>query len=140
MKKLLSILFFSILSFSVFAQEILKPEILKKINENVFEVIVEKIEDESIVYEKELPFDLIDFSIRNDKYIPIGTAFLLEDGLFYSAAHVFSSYEDSFRKNYYIRDINQKVYKVENVTALSTRRDFISFTVPEYEKKTKQRS
>ncbi|MCR5436029.1 MAG: trypsin-like peptidase domain-containing protein [Treponema sp.] len=135
MKKLLSILLFSILSFSVFAQEILKPEILKKINENVFEVIVEKIEDESIVYEKELPFDLIDFSIRNDKYIPIGTAFLLEDGLFYSAAHVFSSYEDSFRKNYYIRDINQKVYKVENVTALSTRRDFISFTVPEYEKK-----
>ncbi|MBR5645427.1 MAG: trypsin-like peptidase domain-containing protein [Treponema sp.] len=136
MKKLFSIFLCFTVSFFIFAQEVMKPEILKKINDNVFEVVVKKVEDESIVYERDLPFDSIDFSIRNDKYIPIGTAFLLEDGLFYSAAHVFSIYEDSFHPDYYIRDVNQNVYKVENITALSTRRDFISFTVPEYTKKT----
>ena len=54
---------------------------------------------------------------------------MLEDGTFYSAAHVFKLYEDSVYDIYYLRDKNNKTYKINSVTKFETNRDFISFTV-----------
>ncbi len=132
MKKIISSILSIFITFSLSAQTVLNSEVQKKITKSVFEILVEKHEDTDIIYEKELPFENLDFSIRNDKYYPIGTGFLLDDGKFYSACHVFSVLNESIYKDYFIRDCDGNVYKIEDITALSTRRDFISFTVPEY--------
>ncbi|HPM06787.1 MAG TPA: trypsin-like peptidase domain-containing protein [Treponemataceae bacterium] len=111
------------------AQTILAPEILEKIQASVFEVIVEKPSEGNLEYEKSLPFSRMAFAIRNDKYLPLGTAFLMNDGSFFSASHVFKLYEKTVYTNYYIRDRNGKIYKIDSITRLSTNRDYISFTV-----------
>ena len=134
MKKSLFTIFMLLSLFSCFAQTILEPNVLNKVQASVFEVVTNKAEEGQIVYEKELPFSKLPFSIRNDKYNPIGTAFLTDDGTFYSAAHVFNLYEDTIYKDYYIRDRNGNIYEVDQITKFSTDRDFISFTVKDFQK------
>lgn len=114
------------------AQAVLSPEVLEKLNNAVFEVIVLKPAEGNLKYEKKLPMERIPFAIRNDKYFPIGTAFLMDDGLFYSAAHVFNLNEESLYGDYYIRSYTGDIYKVDTITSYSTNRDFISFTVSGY--------
>ena len=114
---------------TVFSQTVLRPDVLKTVRSNVFEVVVEKPQEGNIGYEKPLPLDRIPFSIRNDKYIPLGTAFLMKDKQFYSASHVFNLYEDSVYTDYYIRDEKGNVYKVDSISKFATDRDFIVFTV-----------
>ena len=132
MKKIFSVLIMFCLTFFCFSQTILEPEILNKVQASVFEVVTNKAQEGGIEYEKELPFSRLPFSVRNDKYNPIGTAFLTKDGNFYSAAHVFNLYEKSIYKDYYIRDRNGNVYQVDKITKFSTNRDFISFTVKDF--------
>lgn len=132
MKKTFSVLIMLCLTFFCFSQTILEPEILNKVQASVFEVVTNKAQEGGIEYEKELPFSRLPFSVRNDKYNPIGTAFLTKDGNFYSAAHVFNLYENSIYKDYYIRDRNGNVYQVDKITKFSTNRDFISFTVKDF--------
>ena len=134
MKKSLFTIFMLLCLFSCFAQTILEPDVLNKVQASVFEVVTNKPEEGQLVYEKELPFSKLPFSIRNDKYNPIGTAFLTDDGTFYSAAHVFNLYEDTIYKDYYIRDRNGNIYEVDQITKFSTDRDFISFTVKDFQK------
>jgi hypothetical protein len=43
-----------------------------KIDKACYEVVVKKPENDSLTYEKELPWDLISYQIRNDKYFPLG--------------------------------------------------------------------
>lgn len=114
------------------AQTVLKPAVLKKIQAAVFEVVVEKLDEGNITYEKKLPLERIPFAIRNDKYLPIGTAFLMNDGKFYSAAHVFSLYSETLYANYYLRDKNGNTWKIDSVTQFATDRDFICFTAAGY--------
>lgn len=136
MKKfLLSIFAVFFVTTSLFSQAVLENEVVQKVMSSVFEIVIDKVEDTSITYEKELPFDRLPYAVRTDKYNPIGTAFLLEDGTFYSASHVFALYGDTVYKNYYIRDSEGKTYPIKDITTLSNRRDFISFTVPTYTKK-----
>lgn len=120
------------LLYPVFSQTLLDPQTLDKVQSSVFEVIVEKPSEGSIEYERSLPFSRLAFSIRNDKYLPLGTAFLTSEGKFYSASHVFKLYEDTVYTDYYIRDKNGSIYKIDEVTKFSTNRDFISFTVKNY--------
>ncbi|WP_318663828.1 hypothetical protein [Treponema sp.] len=49
-----------------YAQDILKPKIVKKLQQNVFEVVIEKPTEDPLTYEKELPWDRIPYQIRND--------------------------------------------------------------------------
>ena len=133
MKKIISFLLLALFLVPCFSQSILDPEVLNKVQASVFEVVTNKAEEGSIEYEKALPFSRLPFSIRNDKYNPIGTAFLTEDGSFYSAAHVFNLYEETIYKDYYIRDRNGNVYKVDKITSFATNRDYISFTVENFE-------
>ena len=129
------------LCFSGFSQTILEPDILEKVQNAVFEVVVEKPEEGSLVYEKELPLYRIAFSIRNDKYLPLGTAFLVDSSgdtgknshEFYSAAHVFNLYGDTLYSKYYLRDRAGKLYPIDKVTGFSTDRDYISFTVTDFQ-------
>ena len=114
---------------NAFSQTLLKPEVLSIVRSNVFEVVVEKPQEGNLSYEKTLPLARIAFSIRNDKYIPLGTAFLMKDKQFYSASHIFNLYEDSVYTDYYIRDEKGAVYKVDSISKFATDRDFIIFTV-----------
>lgn len=136
MKKFFSTLTVALLSAifasGIFAQAVLDNDVLKKVTDAVFEIVVDKTEDTKIEYEDELPMDRLPFSIRNDKYVPLGTGFLLKDGTFYSASHVFNLYGETLYNKFYIRDSNGKTYEIKDITSLSTRRDFISFTVPSY--------
>lgn len=102
-------------------------DIKAKIEDAVYEVVVPKPKEENIVYLYDLPFEFIDDSIRNDKYLPVGTAFLAEDGLFYSAASSFKLLEQTQYGPYYVRDSAKKLYKISQVTSFSTNRDFIAF-------------
>ena len=98
MKKTFSVLIMLCLTFFCFSQTILEPEILNKVQASVFEVVTNKAQEGGIEYEKELPFSRLPFSVRNDKYNPIGTAFLTKDGNFYSAAHVLTFTKTQFTK------------------------------------------
>lgn len=138
MKKLFSIFLCMLATALAFSQAVIDNDILSKVRDAVFEVVVDKYDDTTITYESELPMERIAFSIRNDKYTPLGTAFLLEDGTFLSASHVINLFGDSIIKDYYIRDSEGKTYKIDKITTLSNRRDYISFTVPDYKQKKDQ--
>lgn len=117
---------------AAFTQVSMSQEIHTQVMNSVFEILVDKHEDTQIVYEKKLPMERLPFTIRNDKYYPIGTAFLLSDGSFYSASHVISTEGDSVYDKYYIRDQNGEVYEIDSIVKFSTSRDYIKFTVPSY--------
>ena len=112
---------------SVYAQTILESAVLEKVQAAVFEVVVEKPAEGKLTYEKKLPLERIPFAIRNDAYLPIGTAFLMSDGKFYSAAHVFSLYKETLYTNYFLRGKDGKTWKIASVTKFATDRDFICF-------------
>ena len=112
---------------SVYAQTILAPAVLEKVQAAVFEVVVEKPAEGNLTYEKKLPLERIPFAIRNDAYLPIGTAFLMNDGKFYSASHVFSLYKETLYTNYFLRGKDGKTWKIASVTKFATDRDFICF-------------
>ena len=132
MKKIICLILTLFAGLSLFSQISLDNDVYKKVSANVFEVVVEKHEDTSIVYEKELPLERIPFAIRNDKYIPLGTAFLLTDGSFYTAAHVLSLYNVSVYDKYFIRDTAENVYEIDLIQEFSQRRDFVKFTAKDF--------
>ena len=129
MKKRLLIFVTLLMSVTAFSQTVLNQKVTNKLMDAVYEVVVEKLPEGEIKYEKELPMDRIPFSIRNDKYNPIGTAFLMEDGKFYSAAHVLSLTEKSFYNEYFLRDKNGATYKISKIEKFSRARDFVVFSV-----------
>lgn len=135
MKKLFFLLIAFFTSAISFAQTTINNDVLQKLRSSVFEVVIDKIEDTNITYEKPLPLDRIPFKLRNDKFTPIGTAFILEDGTFLSASHVINLFGDSIYKDYYLRDEEGKTYKIEQINSFSNNRDYISFTVPSYKQK-----
>lgn len=120
---------------SLFAQEVLKPKIVEKLQQNVFEVVVEKLQEDPLTYERELPLDRLPYHIRMDKYDSIGTAFLLTDGHFYTAAHVLNIPHTSLLTKYFIRSSDGAVYKIGNVIKFAGDRDFVVFDVEGFDKK-----
>lgn len=132
-KKIVLAFALALISFSTWGQNLLPAEIQTKVLNSVFEVVVDKIESTNITYEKKLPTERIPFAIRNDKFVSIGTAFLMEDGKFYSASHVFNIYQESVYNKYYIRNAKGQTFKVNNIYSLSDSRDFISFTVENFQ-------
>lgn len=119
------------LTVFIHSADIISPNLAKKINENVFELVIKKEEFEKYRYEKELPFDLLPYSRRNDNFIPLGSCFLLADNKFITAAHVLALFSDHKIKDYYIRTSDKKVYKINQITKYSHYRDFAVFTVEE---------
>lgn len=101
------------------------------IHNSVYEVIVPKPSEGSLIYEKPLPLDLLPFLIRNDKYYSIGTAFAISGTEFVTAAHVLSLGVKSQFKEIFVRDINGRVFPLDQMIKFSSRRDFAVFTVKE---------
>jgi len=128
----LVVFLFFLFSYS-FSQE-LSPEMIKKIKRNTYEVVVLKRESNIITYEKKLPFDLLSYTERNDKYFSIGSAFTISGNKLLSAAHVLPIHIKSQYKDIFIRDINKNVYKIDKIEKFSNHRDFIVFTVKDLPK------
>ncbi|MBP7868211.1 MAG: trypsin-like peptidase domain-containing protein [Acidobacteria bacterium] len=106
------------------------PETRKLIQDTCFEVVVLRPEKDSLRYERELPWDLVPFAIRNDKYISIGTAFAVSRDEMVTAHHVLELDENPLsEQRYFIRDANQNVYELDRVTASEMHRDVARFTV-----------
>lgn len=117
---------------NVSAQEVLKPKIAEKLSLNVFEIVYLKIEEDPLSYEKELPLDRIPYAERMDKYDSIGTAFLLKDHKFYTAAHVLNLQNKTQADKFYIRTQNKNIYKIKNIEKFATDRDFVIFDVEDF--------
>ena len=108
-----------------------KPQDIRaKVNLACFEVVVKKPLKDSLTYEKELPWNLINFNHRNDKYASIGTAFAISDKELLTAAHVLYLMDDSKSfSDFYIRDKDGKVYEIDQILSFHNARDFVKFTV-----------
>lgn len=100
-----------------------------KIQVACYEVVVKKPEKDSLAYEKELPWELIDYNIRNDQYWPLGTAFAVSDTELVTAAHVLQLMEESpYSGDMYIRDAGGNVYPIDQLLSFHSSKDFVKFT------------
>jgi hypothetical protein len=106
----------------------LDKKTLDAISASTFEVVIPKPVDRGITYEKELPYDLLPYSIRNDKYLSIGTAFAIGKDTFISASHVFTPELNKQTHKFYLRNKQGKLFALKKVTKLSTHKDFIVFS------------
>jgi hypothetical protein len=116
---------------SAYGEE-LPAGVLDTLRKATFEVVVEKPTTDSLSYEKPLPYDLLPYRVRNDKYESIGTAFAIAGGRFVSAAHVVTLASESVRRRIYLRDSDGKVIRLDRVVKFSLPRDFVVFTVKDY--------
>ncbi|GHU56386.1 serine protease [Spirochaetia bacterium] len=103
---------------------------MKLVNTAVFEVVVEKYQNDPTVYERELTWEMVPYVIRTDKYESIGTAFAVSETELITAFHVINlGLESKVHDRYFIRDSGGKVNEVDQITAGSKERDFLVFTV-----------
>jgi len=127
--KFMLILAFGFSSLAYAEKEELSSTQIKKLKNGIFEVVSLKLTDNA-VYKEEFPHDLIPFHIRKDKYHSLGTAFLIKENTFVSAAHVFNlEYQSLLSDSFAVRDTKGKLYKISNVEKYSNYRDLIQFTV-----------
>jgi S1-C subfamily serine protease len=107
----------------------LSKRAIARVTAATFEIVVPKIEDEFVTYKEPLPFDLLPFKERNDKFIGLGTAFAIEGGRFVSAAHVFNIHQKTLFGPFHLRDQAGKTYSVARFTGYSQYRDLAVFTI-----------
>ncbi|HEX9081696.1 MAG TPA: serine protease, partial [Holophagaceae bacterium] len=110
----------------------LSPTVKRAVAAASFEVVIQRPDEskDPVHYEKELPWDLVPFNIRNDPYYSIGTAFAISDHELVTAQHVFAPVLTSLGfRTAYIRDAQQHVYEVDRILALDEQRDVVRFTV-----------
>ena len=100
------------------------------VSDACFEVVVKKAENDSLTYEKDLPWDLVPFNIRNDKYYSIGTAFAVSKTELLTAFHVLELNRSSMvLQDYYIRDKEGNVFEINRIEAFNQAKDYVKFTV-----------
>jgi hypothetical protein len=120
---------FILLCFAPAAHAALDEQQQARIRGATFEVVMPKKEDPAIQYEKPLPFDLLPFKQRNDKYLSIGTAFALGDGRYATAGHVFMAFIPGEMGPPALRDEQGHIYPVAQVLKFSMAEDFVVFTL-----------
>lgn len=107
----------------------LDTQTLDLIQEATFEVVVKKPVNDSLKYEKPLPLHLLPYTVRNDKYYSVGTAFAIAPNRFVSAAHVLNLGMASQYEGFALRDRNGNVYPIDQILRYSSRRDFAVFSI-----------
>lgn len=108
----------------------LAPAVKKRLLASCFEVVVPRPVQDSLSYEKELPWDRLPFHVRNDKYFSIGTAFAVSATDLITAFHVLDlSQELLSYPRYFIRDSDQNVYEIDQILLAHEHRDMVRFTV-----------
>ncbi len=114
---------------------LLTDEKLKNIRAACFEVVAEKTTQDSLTYDKPLNWELLDFAVRNDRYIPLGTAFAVSDRELVTAAHVLNPGSQIYTTRFIREKVREgaqpveRVYEVENISAFSDNRDYVVLTV-----------
>ena len=107
----------------------LSNDALNAIQTGTFEVVVRKLTKDSLTYERPLPLDLLPYTIRNDHYISMGTAFAIGLNRFVSAAHVMEINLASLYEDYALRNREGRVFKIDKILKYSGHRDFVVFSV-----------
>jgi hypothetical protein len=96
----------------------------------VFEVVQLKPVEDTTTYEKDLDWSTVPFSIRNDKYNSIGTAFAISGTELITAFHVINlGFESMVYKQYYIRNKAGEVFEIDQIIGGSNEKYFLIFTV-----------
>jgi len=96
----------------------------------VFEVVVEKPKEDTVVYERELNWDNVPFVIKNDNYYSIGTAFAISRTELITAFHVVNlAFQSMVYDKYFIRDSQGQVFEIDQITGGSNEQDYLIFTV-----------
>ncbi|GMO34611.1 MAG: serine protease [Termitinemataceae bacterium] len=134
MRKILAIavfiLFIPSILFAQYSNKDISENAFKLIRAAVFEVVVDKAEDNRLTYEKPLDMESMPFKERIDKYESIGTAFAISKNEIITAFHVINLSSNSMvYKKYYIRDSKGNVDEIDYITAASNERDIITCTV-----------
>jgi hypothetical protein len=107
----------------------LSAKTLRLVQNAVFEVVLEKPLTDATVYERELDWERVPYTIRNDKYLSIGTAFAISETELVTAFHVINiAFESIAYNRYYIRDAAGNISEVDMVKGGSNERDFLIFT------------
>lgn len=108
----------------------LSARVQRLTREAVFEVVIEKEQNDPTVYERPLNWEVVPFAIRNDKYYSIGTAFAVSPRELATAFHVINlGAESQVYTKYFVRDSSGAVFEVDEITSGSSERDFLIFTV-----------
>ena len=122
-------LLFCLLPSGIAGAETLSPKALELVAQAVFEVVVPKPARDSLEYKDPLPLNSIPITIRNDKYLPLGTAFAIGPRLMVSAAHVMSLGSETQFGTPLLRDQQGSLFEIDQIVKLSERRDFVVFTI-----------
>lgn len=109
----------------------LSSSVQQVIRAATFEVVQLKPPDGEIIYDRELPLDLIPYQERTDKYRSIGTAFAIGPNRYVTAGHVIDLGMGSLYGPPALRDGAGRVYDIDQVYKSSDRRDFVVFSLRE---------
>ncbi|MGQ0429432.1 MAG: trypsin-like peptidase domain-containing protein [Gammaproteobacteria bacterium] len=101
----------------------------KKARVATFEVVVPKPPEGALRYERPLPLELVPFAIRQDKYQPIGTAFVLDKNRFVTAAHVLAAAMAASYETVLIRTQGGAVHEIGEIHQLSLAEDYVIFSL-----------
>jgi hypothetical protein len=107
----------------------LSGSIQQTIRAATFEVVQLKPPEGEVTYDRELPWDLIPYQERTDKYRSIGTAFAIGPNRYVTAAHVIELGMGSLFGPPALRDSAGKVYDIDQVYKFSDIRDFVVFSL-----------
>jgi len=155
MKKRVKIIFLSLIIIILSIMLVNADNSMKKLSysktklvyESVYEVVIKKPFDnpytkekkekegrkdeirlDPLVYEEELPWDVLPYTFRIDEYYSIGTAFAISNDTFLSAAHVFNLDRKMLWDDLYLRDKDGNIYEIDKILKYSNHRDFVLFT------------
>jgi hypothetical protein len=151
--KIVILLFFSVIlitgcaGFQTGSGAGVNRTVLNKIDNAVFEVVIKKPFDspetrelklsqnreneifiDDIVYEKDFPWEAVDYQARVDEYLSVGTAFAISKNQLLTAAHVLTLDKDTLWGDYYIRDKQGRVFELDKIQKYANNRDFTVFT------------
>jgi hypothetical protein len=104
-------------------------ELQKQVRAATFEVVLPKVKEGRVTYERRLPLELIPFVERTDKYWPVGSAFTIAPGQYVSAGHVMLLGVGSQFGAPALRDSEDHVFQVDRVLQFSMHEDYMVFTV-----------
>ncbi len=107
----------------------LTDEVLERISPNIFEVVAKKAGEGNTEYLFPPAFEKMNPIIRDDPYAITGTAFLMNDGFFYSSCKAFMLLNGTQYGNFALRDSNGTIFSIDKIESFSTSRDYIKFTL-----------
>lgn len=109
----------------------LSGSVQQTIRAATFEVVQLKAPEGDVTYDRELPWDLIPYQERTDKYRSIGTAFAIGPNRYVTAGHVIDLGMGSQFGPPALRDSAGKVFDIDQVFKFSDARDFVVFSLRE---------